>query len=70
MNRWDTKWLVDTVEAICTRYLETLYEINVDVRLALGRLMNKIPELQAWARIFVSAQANVSEILKCLSNYV
>lgn len=59
-NRWDTEWLTELIGSICTRYLETLYEIQVEVRLAVDHLMSKVPELQAWARLFVSARLRVS----------
>ena len=59
MNRWDTEWLAHTIESICLRYLETLYEINVEMYLAVDHLMSKVPELQAWAKIFVCARPKV-----------
>ena len=59
-NRWDTEWLAQLVESICVRYLETLYEINVEVPLAVDHIMSKVPELQSWAKLFVSARPKVS----------
>ena len=58
-NRWDIEWLTTTVETIASRYLETLFEINVDMTRAVQHLMSKIPELQSWAKIFVTAQPRV-----------
>ena len=60
-NRWETEWLAQLTQSICTRYLETLYEINVEVQLAVDHIMSKVPELQAWAKLFVSSRPKVSE---------
>ncbi|MCJ1387495.1 Tripartite DNA replication factor [Xylographa bjoerkii] len=48
-NRWDTSWLANTIQVIASRYLETLFEINVDMTNAVDHLTSKVPELQSWA---------------------
>ena len=58
-NRWDTEWLSTTIERIATRYLETLFEINVELVRAVDHLRSKVTDLQAWAEIFVSAKPKV-----------
>ena len=58
-NRWDIEWFTTTVESIASRYLETLFEINVDMTRAVQHLMSKVPELQSWAELFVTAQPRV-----------
>lgn len=58
-NRWDTAWLSETVQRIASQYLETLFEINVDMQQAVQHLMGKIPELQSWARVFINARPKV-----------
>ncbi len=59
-NQWDMVWLDETIERIVSRYLESLYEIRIPVTEALEYLKSKMPELQAWAAIFVHAYPRVS----------
>ena len=59
VNRWDTEWLDTSIETIATRYLEKLFEINVDLATAVNHLKAKIIELQAWAEVFVAAKPKV-----------
>ena len=59
-NRWDTEWLTTVIERIVTRYLETLFEINVELVRAVDYLKCKVADLQAWAEIFVTARPKVS----------
>ncbi|MCJ1479468.1 Tripartite DNA replication factor [Lambiella insularis] len=63
-NRWDTEWLVSTIKAIASRYLETLFELNVDVAKAVDHLTSRVPELQSWAEVFVSARPRVDATVK------
>ncbi|KIW12930.1 hypothetical protein PV08_08117 [Exophiala spinifera] len=53
INKWD----IDTFRAIIAKilptYLESLYEINVQVQDATEYLLGKAPELMAWASVFV-----------------
>ena len=58
-NRWDTEWLSKTIKTIGSRYLESFYEIHVDINAAVDHLMSKVPELQGWAKLFVSARPKV-----------
>lgn len=54
INKWD----IDTVRAIIAKilpnYIESLYEINVQLQDATEYLLAKAPELMAWASVFVS----------------
>ena len=59
-NRWDTEWLATVVERIATRYLETLFEMNVEFVRAVDHLKSKVTGLQSWAEIFVTAKPKVS----------
>jgi len=59
-NRWDTEWLAATIERTVTRYLEQLFEINVEVEQAVNHLKSRAIEFQAWAEVFVSAKPKVS----------
>jgi DNA replication ATP-dependent helicase Dna2 len=63
-NRWDTEWLSKTIEEIAARYLENLFEINVEMNMAMEHLMSKVPELQSWAEVFVSAKPKPEGIVK------
>jgi len=62
-NRWDDEFMTSTIETICRRYLETLYEIQLEMPLAAEQLKARAADLQAWAEIFVSAKPNVSRPL-------
>lgn len=59
-NKWDTAWLNETIERIAARYLESLYEIRISLTEALEYLRSKMPELQAWADLYVQAYPRVS----------
>jgi len=58
-NTWDTGCLNQTIERITARYLENLYEIRISVTEALEYLRSKMPELQAWADLYVQAYPRV-----------
>ncbi|KAI9819890.1 MAG: Tripartite DNA replication factor [Pycnora praestabilis] len=55
-NRWDTIWLFIKIEEIVSRYIESIYEIKIGVQQAVDYLKSKMPEVQAWAQVFVSAR--------------
>lgn len=59
-NRWDIPWLSQAIERTVARYLENLYEIRVTELEAVDYLESKMPELHAWARIFVHAHPQVT----------
>ncbi|MCJ1383093.1 Tripartite DNA replication factor [Xylographa soralifera] len=63
-NRWDTSWLADTIQVIASRYLETLFEINVDMAKAIDHLTSKVPELQSWAKVFVTARPRDEAVVR------
>ena len=58
-NRWDAEWLTTTIGAIAARFLENLFEINVELATAIEYLKSKVPELQSWAEVFVTARPKV-----------
>ena len=58
-NRWDIDFLAKIIETIAARYLEALFEINVEIMQAVDHLRSKVPELQSWAELFVSARPRV-----------
>ncbi|KAK5013370.1 DNA replication endonuclease-helicase Dna2, partial [Cryomyces antarcticus] len=55
-NRWDGEWLEKLIETTVTKFIESIYELgHSDTVEALGHLKSKMPELEAWARVFVRA---------------
>lgn len=58
-NRWDTEWLTTTIEKVATRYIESLFEMDVTFARAVDHLAGKVIELQAWAQVFVAASPKV-----------
>ncbi|KAM3079714.1 DNA replication endonuclease-helicase Dna2 [Clarireedia jacksonii] len=55
-NRWDTPWLHELIDVIAKRHLEDLYTIKIQTPQAVEHLLSKMPELQAWAKLFVSSK--------------
>lgn len=58
-NRWDDEWMVSTIERIANRHLEGLFELNIELSIALDQLKARISDLQVWAEIFVTAEPRV-----------
>lgn len=59
-NRWDTGWLVLTIERSVKSFLGSIHEIQVSTAQAIDHLKSKMPELQAWAELFVREAPRVS----------
>ena len=59
-NRWDTDWLKNTIDAIVAKHIEDLYAIKLSIPQAVEHMRSKMPELQAWAGVFVKARPDVS----------
>ena len=53
-NDWNADHLRTIIEQVVSTYIEPLYEINVQVPEAVDHLMSKMPELMAWASLFIS----------------
>lgn len=62
-NRWETEWLSGTIEGVAMRYLESLFEMNVEVKVAVEHLKSKAEDMQAWAEAFVTKRPKVSKPL-------
>ncbi|KAI9794693.1 MAG: Tripartite DNA replication factor [Piccolia ochrophora] len=62
-NRWDNAWLQDVIEQIVMRYVEDIAAINLEVHQAVAHLMSKMPQLQAWAEVFVQAKPQAEAIV-------
>ncbi|KAI9713946.1 MAG: Tripartite DNA replication factor [Bogoriella megaspora] len=63
-NRWDTGWLYTVTERLVLRHLESIYELNLTVSLAVDALKSKLPELQTWAELFVTKESNPAALVK------
>jgi DNA replication ATP-dependent helicase Dna2 len=53
-NEWNADRLKKIIEQVVSNYIESLYEVNVQVSEAVDHLMSKMPELMAWASLFIS----------------
>ena len=53
-NEWNASRLETIIEQVVSTYIESLYEINVQVPEAVDHLKSKMPELTAWASLFIS----------------
>jgi DNA replication ATP-dependent helicase Dna2 len=58
-NLWDLGFLKTTIEEVVSCYLEKLFELNLSVPEAVDYLMSKMPEMKAWAEVFVTANPKV-----------
>ena len=63
-NRWDQGWFESTIWSVASRYLESLFELNIRLELAAQHLLGKIPELQSWAQLFISAKQKPGAFIK------
>ncbi|KAI9761385.1 MAG: hypothetical protein M4579_001035 [Chaenotheca gracillima] len=62
-NRWETAWLDNIIEKVVMRYIEGIYEINMGVDQAIHAIKGRMPDLQAWAKTFVSATPNPGAVV-------
>jgi DNA replication ATP-dependent helicase Dna2 len=61
-NQWDFEFLRNTIELLLPRHFETLVDIGLNLNQAREHLFSKLPEMQAWAEIFVRAEPRVGLI--------
>jgi DNA replication ATP-dependent helicase Dna2 len=61
-NQWDFEFLRKTIEQLLPRHFESLVDIGLNLNQAREHLFSKLPEMQAWAEIFVRAEPRVSLI--------
>ena len=59
-NRWDDGFMGNLIESMATKYLENLFEIQLEHNMAVDQLKARAVDLQAWAEIFVSAKPKVN----------
>lgn len=60
VNKWDLQSMRTLVERVLVQYVESLYAIHVSMVEAVEYVMSKVPELKAWAEVFLRPQPNVS----------
>ena len=63
VNRWDTQFLSETIDRLLPLKFETILEINSTCEQVKEHMMSKLPELQAWAELFVRPEPKVSSLL-------
>ena len=63
-NQWDSVFLFETIEKLMPSHLETILEISSTCEAVKEHLSSKLPELQAWAKIFVRADPQADAIVR------
>ncbi|EEP78634.1 conserved hypothetical protein [Uncinocarpus reesii 1704] len=63
-NRWDFAWLKEVIDETLSKYLESLYEIQVELPEAAAYLQAKMPMLKAWADVFVRYQPTSESVIE------
>ena len=58
-NCWDLDWLNVLIKRILVRYVESLYEIHVELSEAEDYLMDKMTVLKSWAELFLRLNPSV-----------
>ncbi|KLJ08231.1 DNA replication ATP-dependent helicase Dna2 [Blastomyces silverae] len=61
-NRWDQSWLREIISRTLEHYVESLYEIQVEISEATEYLMSKMPALSSWADIFMRSRPTIESI--------
>ncbi|KAK5956257.1 DNA replication endonuclease-helicase Dna2 [Knufia fluminis] len=64
LNSWEWDTFSNIIDQILPSYLESLYEIGVQVVDAKEHLMSKVPLLRAWAEMFVSATFTPDAVIR------
>lgn len=63
-NRWDTTFLLSTIDKLLPSKFETILEINSTCDEVKEHMTSKLPEMQVWAKIFVRATPCVEAIVQ------
>ncbi|KAI4605280.1 hypothetical protein J4E80_010714 [Alternaria sp. BMP 0032] len=63
-NEWSSVFLLDTIETLLPNHLETILEINSTCEAVKEHLSSKLPELQAWAKVFVRAEPQADAVVR------
>ena len=59
VNKWDDDFMASLIETIATRSLESLFELQIELPMAIEQLRARAVDLQAWAEIYVAAKPKV-----------
>lgn len=63
-NQWDTDFLLSTIDKLLPSKFETILEINSTCDEVKEHMTSKLPEMQAWAKIFIRAEPCVDAIVQ------
>ncbi|OAX84971.1 hypothetical protein ACJ72_00651 [Emergomyces africanus] len=63
-NCWDLNWLREVISRTLEHYVESLYEIQVELPEATEYLMSKMPTLGAWADMFMRSRPTIESIME------
>lgn len=64
VNQWDTEFLLSTIDRLLPSKFETILEINSTCDEVKEHMLSKLPEMQAWAKIFVRAKPSVDALVQ------
>lgn len=63
-NTWNTDFLLDTIDKLLPGKFETILKINSTCEEVKEHMKSKLPELQSWAKIFVSAKPRADGLVR------
>ncbi|KAJ5905517.1 uncharacterized protein N7473_002433 [Penicillium subrubescens] len=63
-NRWDLDSLRLLVEKVLGNHVEELYSINMTMSEAIETIMGKIPQVQAWADVFLQTKPKANSLVE------
>ncbi|CRG84877.1 DNA replication ATP-dependent helicase Dna2 [Talaromyces islandicus] len=63
-NQWDIEWMRKMVERVLVRYVESIYAVRMSMVEAVEYVMSKVPELQAWAEVFLRSSPNAESMVE------
>ncbi len=66
-NQWDSQFLSETIDKLLPSKFETILEINSSCEEVKDHLNSKLPELQAWAKMFVRAEPHPGAVVRQLN---
>lgn len=58
-NKWDDVFMTSLIETVTTRSLESLFELRIELPIAIEQLRARAVDLQAWAEIYVASKPKV-----------
>lgn len=63
-NQWDSTFLLETIDKLMPSKFETILETNSTCEQVKDHLSSKLPELQAWAKVFVRAEPRADAVVR------